>query len=63
MSKLRQIPNLENSVVDIGLTIGISGTNYTVTISSSEWVGNKSITGLETDLWLEAILTNCTNHL
>jgi len=58
-----EVVHAEDAVVLVATTALSNGRIGTASVDTDEWVVNKTVTGLETDLGLEGVLTYCTNHL
>src|SRR5210317_1448270 len=57
---LHDVRNLNSSVIYVVVSSDCTTSDCSTT---SKWVCSKTITCLETNFWLECVLTNCTNHL
>jgi len=57
-----EVSHLDSSVVNVGV-LGESAKTLVRSITFCEGVSNETITGLESNLGLEGVMTNGTNHL
>ena len=55
-----EVGNLDSSVVTV--VVCLERTRMGTLGSTSEWVGNNTVTSLESDLGLEGVLTDGTDH-